>query len=316
MSHTAGDSHTYYKIYNMLNEVVKVEALDPVRVEGYHEALSKNIGKPEMQFLSNILSENKPQDDSDICHEVIENLDAVVNDSLQQSGRDKEQPLLRSFRAHQLAQPKAPKIVMKLFYVNEDWVIRKRGRRASIFEGDEEVDGMATTTLSANSIISSWFFTINNCSIGMLMLSLRHRLRDCPISDTDAGNYIHSLLCTKEDYCTPQSVQYATHTLHRDSVQSIEFDSSESSSLCVNWANSYHDGLILGKDCRETLHMPIYNTSLLKFLPHQVSAINIFTARCASTGVERRAGAFVVCQESVWNEIAQSGIVEEMIGTA
>jgi hypothetical protein len=246
---------------------------------------------------------------------VIEKLDAVVHDSSQHSGRDREQPLLRSFRAHQLAHPEAPKIVMKLFYVNEDWMIRRRGHRASIFESDDEVDGMATTPLSANSIIASWFFKINKCSIGMLMLSLRHRLPDCPISDTDAGNYIHALLCTKEDYCTPQSVQYATRTLHRGSAQSIEFDKDMSSSLCLNWANSYHDALVLGKDCQQTLHVPIYNTSLLKFLPYQVSAINIFTARCASTGVERRAGAFVLCQESAWNEIAQSGIVEEMIGT-
>jgi hypothetical protein len=52
MNHTLGDGHTYYKLYNMLSEGAEIEAMNPVRVDGFEEAKTKVIGQPENALLS------------------------------------------------------------------------------------------------------------------------------------------------------------------------------------------------------------------------------------------------------------------------
>lgn len=52
MNHTLGDGHTYYKLYGMLSADSVVEALDPVRVEGFEEAKSEVIGQAESAMFA------------------------------------------------------------------------------------------------------------------------------------------------------------------------------------------------------------------------------------------------------------------------
>jgi hypothetical protein len=52
MNHILGDGHTYYKLYDMLNEGVEIESMDPVRKEGFEEEKTKVIGKKETAMLA------------------------------------------------------------------------------------------------------------------------------------------------------------------------------------------------------------------------------------------------------------------------
>jgi len=47
MNHTLGDGHTYYKVYGMLSADTDIEALDPIRVEGFETAKIQVVGEQE-----------------------------------------------------------------------------------------------------------------------------------------------------------------------------------------------------------------------------------------------------------------------------
>lgn len=322
MSHAAGDAHTYYKIYNMLHCEANVEALNPIRVSQYNkETIREVMGHSESIFVENIVSSavqgKKNPPPSMKPKEVVAKLSFHETLSAESKPNSTEKsPLLKSFKQHQMAVA-AEENIIKMFYVNEEWVTRRKGRRGSVFEADMNASSpkASAASLTANSIIASWFFRMNDAGLGILMMDLRNRLGDkCEIGDTDAGNYVHAMVCSEEDFATPSGVQHVVQTMNRQtSSDQIKLDTNRNSSMCVNWANFFHEELKLADGCRQTVHLPIYNTTILKHLPDKVSALNLFTARCAGNGNERRAGAFVVCQESVWENIKKSGIIAEMI---
>ena len=354
MSHAIGDTHTYYKFYNMLHCDARVEALNPVRKANLKEAINENVSKADITFMDSLISAMKEPKKEAVTEsiepkEVVERLsfepsvEVVERLSLEPSERkegdmpvqslkptevveklsfaasaekspllrSEKSPLLRSFKQHQ-AEVFSELNVVKMFYLNEEWVMRRKGRRGSVFEADSTSGASVATAaaLTANSIISSWFFRINEAANGILMVNLRHRLSHCDIQDLDAGNYVYALVCSEDDSASPGGVQHVAQTMHSE-VE--EFDSSRNSSIAVNNSNFYDQELKLADGCRQTVHLPIYNTMIMRYLPDKVSAISLFTARCAGNGNERRAGAFVVCQESVWEKIQESGIVAEMI---
>jgi hypothetical protein len=318
MSHAVGDAHTYYKIYNMLNMHVAVETLNPVRVANFTAAVHRNLGEAETSFVHDLIGggsgKNADTEAKAQAAAVIAKLalDTSVSSEEGEEPTEAQSPLLRSFVQHQ-QETHAKKNVMKMFYVDEEWVLRRKGRRGSVFEADDTASTNATV-VSANSILSSWFFRVNQAAVGMLMMNLRHRLPDCNITDSDAGNYVHALVCSEQDFATSVAVQHTTLRLGRMDDESLQFDTHRNASMCVNWATFYREELFVAEDCKQTVHLPIYNTAILQYLPAEVSAINLFTARCAgSNGGGRRAGAFVVCQEAVWKEIQHSGIVADMI---
>jgi len=321
MSHAAGDAHTYYKIYNMLHCEAKVEALNPIRVAQFNKEIIREVfGRSESIFVENIVTSTvqgkknppPPMKPTEVVAKL--SFNEALSAGRTPSTKEKS-PLLKSFKQHQM-EVFAEDNVMKMFYVNEEWVTRRKGRRGSVFEPDMNASNpKASAALTANSIIASWFFRMNDAALGILMLNLRHRLGDrCEIGDTDAGNYVHAMVCSEEDYASPSGLQHVVQTMNRQtSSDQIKLDTNRNSSMCINWANFFHEELKLTEGCHQTVHLPIYNTAILKHLPDKVAALSLFTARCAGNGIKRRAGAFVVCQESVWEKIEESGIVAEMM---
>jgi hypothetical protein len=54
MNHILGDGHTYYRLYQMLNERAEIESMNPIRKEGFEEAKTEVVGKAENAMLSSI----------------------------------------------------------------------------------------------------------------------------------------------------------------------------------------------------------------------------------------------------------------------
>ena len=322
MSHAIGDAHTYYKFFNMLHCEATVEAMNPIRVPQFRETVRDLMGRSESIFVENILSsvgrtKNSPIPPLNPTEEIVRELAFEATQSHPTTPSTEKSALLQSFQQLKIAKLEEVNVI-KMFYINEEWVTRRKGRRGSVFDADISTspsEYTTSTTLTANSIIASWFFRMNDACLGIVMMNMRDRLGDrCAIDSNHAGNYVHALVCANDDVSSPSGVQNAVQTMNRQTpLDQLNLDTNRNSSLCTNWANFYHDDLKLAENCHQTVHLPIYNTAILRYLPGNISALNIFTARCAGDGQERRAGAFVICRETVWEEIKNSGIIAEMI---
>jgi len=62
------------------------------------------------------------------------------------------------------------------------------------------------------------------------------------IEDGDASNCVaHALVCGEEDFGSPSGLQHALTTMER--LAEPSFDTEKKSSVCVIWANFYHEAL-------------------------------------------------------------------------
>jgi hypothetical protein len=283
LSHAVADIYTYYQLFHMLDQEAIVESLDPIRVVDTEGAVKKKLGEKESNYFYEAMSE-PPIDLTD----------------------SRDEPT-----------------VFKIFYVDEDWLLKMKEnrsrRRSSFFDPDSMVPKPMTSTVSANSIISSWFFKANDASVGLIMANLRNRVDFYGVGSSHAGNYVHPLVYTPHDYDTPALIQESVTNLRRCGPYALaelpRFRWNMTTSVCTNWASFYRDEIYIHDSVKSQLHLPLYNLEALKMVPSRVSMVNIFTA--SPTGVdgsERRAGAIVMCRKSVWeNNIKNCGIVEEMM---
>jgi hypothetical protein len=75
------------------------------------------------------------------------------------------------------------------------------------------VDTDTAAVVSANSIITSWFFNVTKPSLGLMAANMRNRLDG--IGENDIGNYVHTILYTPVDYKTPALIQESLHHMRR-----------------------------------------------------------------------------------------------------
>lgn len=337
MSHAIGDAHTYYKFYNMLHCDADVVTLNPKRIPDYEKAVHEYLGEDEATFLEKLVANTKSDKNETPIVKTKEMIKEPSFDSYESSANQPEKilepiesaralsfeppkrpkyessPLYQSFKQHRSMQPSMEENVFKIFIVNQEWVSGRKGRRGSVFEPDYEETTDISTALSANSIITSWFFRMNEVGMGFLMVNLRKRLHQCQIEDSDCGNYVHALLCNENDYGSPSNLQHFVQTMHRENSSITNFDRDRNASISVNWANFYRQEIKLAEGCHQLIHVPIYNSNLLRILPDKMSLINLFTARCPGIEHKRQAGAIVLCKQSIWGKIQESGIVGDMI---
>lgn len=281
MSHAAGDAHTYYQLYNMLDQDASVQVLQPERVPTYRDALAVMIGsESEASYLTRALA-----------HPLVD-----------MTGSSNEA------------------IAMKAFYIDEDWALNRKSNRESVFANVGTASDKVATVVSLNSTLTSWFFRINQASLGLMAVELRHRLdgHGCHLDDRLAGNYLHTIVYTPSDYRSPGLVQQSLRNMKRcgpdtpDMLPNLGWNMT--CSLSNDWSKFYRNELYLHDDVSTSLHLPLWNLHVLASLPNRLSSLHVFTARpCGIDGSERRLGAVVLCRESVWATIKESGIVDEMI---
>jgi hypothetical protein len=227
-------------------------------------------------------------------------------------------------------------VVMKSFFLDEEWVVDRKSERQSVFvnerigrqgkgnegqsdEGDDGGGERIATVVSLNSILTSWFFVLNDASIGLMSVNLRNRLDGCDLDDSSAGNYVTCIAYTPDDYRTPGRIQHSLRRLRRcggpDSPPELpDLNWSMACSLSNDWSRMFREELYLHEDVSLTLHLPLWHVEYLASLPSRFSTLHIFTAQPEGIdGTERRLGATVLCRQSVWRTILESGVVDEMI---
>jgi hypothetical protein len=165
---------------------------------------------------------------------------------------------------------------------------------------------------SIDSTISSWFFSLNEASIGLISMNMRNRLAGYP-SSTDAGNYVQMLVLAPEDYVTPKLVREGLEK-HRccSGAELPPFRWGMTSSMYLGWQEHFnHLQLKLEEGSRVRTHLPLLEAAVSD-LPDRLSLWATFTAEGAHNGCELF-GAFVICRKSVWSKVKDSGIVSSAI---
>ena len=110
--------------------------------------------------------------------------------------------------------------------------------------------------ISTNDIITSWFFHLCQCNLGMMAINLRNRF--ISYTDTHAGNYETVLWYNRSDYSQPVFI--------RDSLKVCRSKSSRVPSvidslwlqfgMISNWSGFYSE-VSLGGSSRPVCHMPL-----------------------------------------------------------
>jgi hypothetical protein len=88
-------------------------------------------------------------------------------------------------------------------------------RRSSFFDPDSMASKPMTSMVSANSIISSWFFKANEASVEVIIVNLRNRVDFYNVGSSHAGDYARPLVYTPADYNTPALIQESVANLRR-----------------------------------------------------------------------------------------------------
>jgi len=246
-------------------------------------------------------------------------------------GNEREVDYIRSAVAKpviDLSGTKDQPCVFKMFYVSRDWVLlRKHGR------AEAEAESIAAKqVVSSISVLTSWFFSVNEASVGLLLADLRGQIEECPIGDANAGNYVHFIPYTPSDYRTPTLVHDSLSSMKRCGPNSEQYDMpgfmwDMTASLSADWSRYFREEMYLGDDVKYRIHLPVCDSeNLRKVIPSRVSYMTIFTANphanhnvtlrsiCAdNVTASKREAAMVLCRQSVWDKINECGVVEEVI---
>ena len=194
---------------------------------------------------------------------------------------------------------------IKLIRLTEDWFTRRQEESGFDCSGD---------AATANALLSSWFFSLNDASIGLVVVNMRDRIEGFPVGRDSAGNYLQSLVLRRNDYETPELVRKGLTVLRRCGIDSEKdlppFLWTMTSSLYGSWA--YLLGGIQLEDSKPVVsHLPVWDLFALSDFPDRLSAWVTFSVD--PTQGSERLGALVVCRNSVWTKIQESGLVASVI---
>lgn len=229
ISHLIADGHTYYQIYNMLDQDASVVSLSPERhTKVMIEAVTKKMGGVEESYLAKM-----PLGFAFFL------LSSFVN----------VYPVKAEFAAHT---------------VNNEHVTKTKSNHKK-----NNADEASVPFVSTNDVITSDIMSAARADMGMMAVNFRGRLDDDgPLKDTDAGNYEDLIVYLPPDYAEPALVRRSVRTLRRAvtfGTTSIprsvrEFWSRRVRNLTVvtNWSTFARDVRCAG--VAPELHVPVINS--------------------------------------------------------
>jgi hypothetical protein len=244
------------------------------------------------------------------------------------------------------------KHVIKMFRINHEWITEQKRYYSESHNSISDI--------SVNSILSAFFFQINQAQVGIVMLNLRNKqlsnynsndinnnISNCTITDIDAGNYVQPVIGTNTEFHDPKIIHEAVINIGSCDILQLSTSSNENgalssqlnivqrreqeekeqttttTSICTNWINFYRNELTLHETCQMIHHAPMYDRDILQStLSNNISVMNLFTIQpkkslSSSSSLSDQCnptiGAFVICQNNIWLQIEQSGIVLDIL---
>lgn len=281
MSHAAGDGHTFYKIFHMLDKAAEVKSLNPRRNFQFDAAARSVMGDDGMSYLPN--ASEKPSLWTNIKREKAHNLIFTVSEKW-----------LKDQRA----------LVPK-----------------TSAGDNEDSNGPAQEGLSSNDLIVSWFFRVAGATVGFQICNLRGRIEgEGACLDLDAGNYFRTVPFTAGDYRDPYLLRRSAVMMggarragtNDDGQPTVlpEFSWESRHAVATNWRSLNGDGaLSIDGAAVQGRHVPFYDADDIALVPLGVSALIIFAERPGVLGMH------VVGSKHVVSAVNSSGIVEKTIAS-
>ena len=196
----------------------------------------------------------------------------------------------------------------RVFQMSNHWLVQHQTAADGAFDKFDKDDMESTRAL-----LSSWFFSLNAASIGLVVLDMRNRLEGIPVNKESAGGYSKTLPLRLEDYLSPDLVQQGIKKLHRCGSGSQKhlpsFLWTMTSAAYASWED-FFDSLQLENDQPMQSHLPLHDLPSISSLPDRLSMWITFRLKGEGDG---KLGAFVICRQSVWSQIQASGVVESVI---
>ena len=253
LAHCVGDGKTYYNLHNMIAHNAPIAALNIARKHHLHDAMTKTMGGPA--FFG--------------CYSE-PSIGFVV----------------RVIRSVLMALFVGPPTVVKLFWVNDDWI--KEQKKVGLLDSTNNKPEF----LSSNDVMASQFLRTTGCDQGLMTVNFRGKIQDC--HEHDAGNYYNFNPLRWGDFCTPVAVRQvvnqlklgqrhpATHPM--TSLQHL-FSIHSPISFFTNWADFARPVPL--KQCRQLLHMPLVPTHSWRMPSRLFSICYVFkpTKECDKLGV-------------------------------
>ncbi len=235
MSHVFGDGSTLYNIYRMLAPDSPVVAMTPERLTGFQQHLVKSDCIPGSCWLPRTLKANGN-----------EKLDWLLKSKAMRSTA-----MSRAFSGLSEAQlgedgmPRPSTFGGGLFRVDSKWIEQKKAQ----FEPESNVPW-----LSANDVISSWYFNTSGASAGVMTVDVRQHING--LTPAHAGNYQVGLLYYPNEYKTPSSIRRAITRFPSYPESDGKAGTGETVALISNWAKFYTE-LDYGEACHLIMHFPL-----------------------------------------------------------
>lgn len=234
MSHVLGDGATLYRIYQMLSQAEEVVSLYPERVMEHQDFLHESSYIAGSCWLPEASTTDNAQ------------IEALINSKAMRSTPNSRfitglNKTLSSSDGHERAFSYSG----GMFRINTDKIEEIK---------QKHVPSENAPWVSTNDILSSWFLSLSNPSLGVIAVDARNHNEQ--LTSAHVGNYQVALLHTKDEYSTPESVRYSVSQFpNKKSLISVT-EPVETVALVSNWSGFYTH-IDIGSTCQQITHFPI-----------------------------------------------------------
>ncbi|WP_320006610.1 hypothetical protein [Maridesulfovibrio sp.] len=235
MSHVLGDGFTIYRIYQMLERSEPVVALIPQRIKNFQNILNTTGGLPGSMWIPKAGTPSTPN----------KKLDWLLESRAIWCTKKTREAIGMKHGEEEDIPEQEFQTSGGLFRVNRDWVAEQKRN----FKGNETIPWIST-----NDVISSWFLTRSNTSMGSIAINSRDRSPE--VGMLHAGNYQVGFLLYPDEYESPAAIRASVGSFSSFTKPESKAGAGNSLALISSWTQSYID-LDFGPECSQLIHLPL-----------------------------------------------------------
>jgi hypothetical protein len=309
MSHILGDGYTYFRILNMLGNHAAIESMNPVRrPHQFNQQVAQLVGIDEAYYIDKISKSPlwavfvKTKDDTVIQRRAFFLNEEWIED--QKRVWDQAAKLEQAYELYGAGNDGERRVEQHIPSIttvprsNENFKVSFAAHQAS-------------SSLTTNDIITSWFFNTVNATAGLMPYNLRSKFPD--LKDSDAGNYTTTIPFGMADYGSPLLIQ-KSRLLGKRAHANIPLPQHALDNrygISIDWRSFQRKGgLTMGSNnqWRQVLQIPCYKIQDLNSIPKTFSSIHLFNA-----GPHGEPAFTVIAPSNIMHAIASSGMVKSTI---
>lgn len=234
MSHIIGDGATIYRIYQMLSSDEDIVALNPVRVPSFEE-----ISLSASTILGSSWLPERQETEGDLIRALAESEAMCTTPNSR----------LLTGLAKSVTSPDGVERTSSysegVYKVDMNWVSNRK---------EKHVATQNVPWISTNDILSSWFMSSNEPSVGLVAVNTRNHIDQ--LTPDHVGNYQVGVAFTKKEYSSPESFRYSLSQFPNNRKWTGKTEQVDSITLISNWS-SFYTHINIGDNCHQIVHFPL-----------------------------------------------------------